>query len=231
MTSSSFINDFVTSYVLERQVANTDEVTLLATDVSPNLTMTRQYADEPLSFDTPFSLRNYVPSAPRHVANTDAFQPLSTDVLPLNLMNEFDEEEEEEDDEYDTFNENENAVLNRVTLVNGIYRHDPYMCMDLIDRYASMCLPTEEFWSHMEEAVAYCIVQPTEPIGTTYLIDEMEEIGIREGCDLRLECILRLEEKINDQICIWSRHLYVAYQWSPSFEYDVDACPNRHMSR
>jgi hypothetical protein len=227
MTSSTtFMNDYTTSYILERQVANTDAFSPLATDVPvpiPDLSMTRQYADEPF---TPLLMRNRIPSAPlmqRHVANTDEFQLLATDIMPLNLEHAFDDsflndEEEDEDD---------GTPLADVTLVNGICRHDPYRCMHLIERYESELIPTEEFWSEMEEAVAYCIVQPTDPIGTTYLIDDIEEIGIREGCDLRLQCVLRLEERINDEICIWTRHIYVGYQWSDPFEYDVEAIPNR----
>lgn len=225
MTSSStFMNDFATSYVLERQVANTDAFPPLATDVPvpvPDLTMTRQYTDEPF---TPLLMRNRIPSAPlmqRHVANTDEFQPLATDIMPLNLEHAFDDSFLNDEDEDD------GTPLADVTLVNGVYHHDPYHCMHLIERDEPFCLPTEEFWSEMEEAVAYCIVQPTDPIGTTYLIDHVEEIEIREDCDLQLQTVLRLEERINDEICIWTRHIYVGYQWSDPFQYDVEAIPNR----
>lgn len=217
------MNDFATSYVLERQVANTDAFPPLATDVPvpvPDLTMTRQYADEPF---TPLLMRNRFPSAPlmqRHVANTDAFLPVPTDVMPLYLERVFDDLLLEEGDEDDGTSSAD------VTLVNGVYHHDPYHCMHLIERDEPSCIPTEEFWSEMEEAVAYCIVQPTDPIGTTYLIHHAEEIEIREDCDLQLQAVLRLEERINDDICIWTRHIYVAYQWSDSFEYGVEARPN-----
>lgn len=224
MTSSIFMNDIVNSYVLERQVANTDSITLRATDVPPvsfpDLRMSVQFANNDFTFNTPYSLRHYQPSAPlmqRHVANTDAIQPLATDIQPLNLEHVFN----------DSFLNEDSASFSDVTLVNGVYRHDPHHYMDLMERYAPALIPTEEFWSDMEEAVAYCIVQPTDSIGTTYLIDDIEEIGIQEDGNLRLQCVLRLVERINDEICIWTRHIYIGYQWSHSFQYDVEAIPNR----
>jgi len=218
MASVSFMNDYAPSYVLHRQYANTDGFSPRATDIPvaiPDLRMVYQYTDEPF---TPLLMRHRLPAAPlmqRHVANTDAILPRATDVPPVNLADAFEDEEDEDD-----------APLTEVTLVDGVYHHDPTRCMNLIERYAPAYLPTEEFWSMMEEAVAYCIVQPTDAIGTTYLIDDAEEIGIREGCDLRLQTVLRLEERINDEICIWTRHIYAGYPWSDFFECDVDARPN-----